>query len=97
MSVEAHKIVIRPVISEESQIQVAKANQYTFRVNPKANKAQIREAIESIFPNVRVVAVNTMNRPGKIKNVTGSRRTGRKPDWKKAIITLRPEDKIELI
>lgn len=97
MSVEAHKIVKAPVISEESQIQLAKSNQYTFRVSPKANKSQIREAIESIFPKVKVVSVNTMNCMGKQKQVTGTRRTGRRPDWKKAVVTLRPGDTIELI
>ncbi len=97
MSVEAHKIVKAPLISEESQIQLAKANQYTFRVAPKANKSQIREAIEAIFPKVKVVSVNTMNCMGKRKMVAGTRRTGSRPAWKKAIVTLRPGDTIELI
>jgi len=97
MSVQPHQIVKAPVISEESQIQLAKANQYTFRVALRANKSQIREAIEAIFPKVKVVSVNTMNCMGKRKQVTGTRRTGRRPDWKKAVVTLRPGDMIELI
>lgn len=97
MSVQAHMIIKSPLISEESQIQTAKANQYTFRVDPKANKCQIREAIEAIFPNVKVVSVNTMNCQGKRKQVSGSRRMGRTGSWKKAVVTLRQGDSIELI
>lgn len=97
MSVPAHQILIAPIITEESQIQSVKSNQYTFRVKPGANKHQIREAIESVFPGVRVVRVNTMNYEGKTRRQFGSRRVGRRPDWKKAVITLRDGDKIELI
>jgi large subunit ribosomal protein L23 len=96
MSMHPHFIVQRPIITEESQIQLGKGSQYTFRVNPRANKIQIREAIEALFPNVKVVRVNTMNYDGKLKR-QGNRAAGRKSGWKKAIITLRPGDKIELI
>jgi large subunit ribosomal protein L23 len=99
MSVDPHKIIERPIITEEAQIQIGKANQYTFRVNPKATKGQIRDAIEVIFKanNIRVVAVNTMNYQGKVRNRMASRQAGRRAHWKKAIVTLRPGDKIELI
>lgn len=97
MNLDPHHIVKRPVITEESQIQLGKGNQYTFRVNPKANKIQIREAIEALFPNIRVIRVNTMNYEGKIRRQFTQRGAGRKSDWKKAIVTLRPGDKIELI
>ena len=99
MRVDPHKIIERPIITEEAQIQTAKANQYTFRVNPKATKGQIRDAIEQIFQanGIKVVAVNTMNYQGKVRNRMASRRAGRRSSWKKAIVTLRAGDKIELI
>jgi large subunit ribosomal protein L23 len=96
MNLEPHHIIKSPVITEESQIQTRKGNQYTFRVNPKANKIQIREAIEAVFPSVHVVSVNTMNYSGKTKQQSG-RAGGSKADWKKAVVTLRAGDKIELI
>ena len=97
MTVEAYHIVKSPIITEESQIQGAKGPQYTFRVAASANKNQIREAIESIFPDVKVRRVNTMNCKGKLGQATGRGRPGRKSKWKKAIVTLRDGDSIELI
>lgn len=99
MNLLPHEIIVKPIVSEESQIQVAKANQYTFQVNPRANKRQIADAIEYIFKKdkIQVVRVNTMNYEGKAKRVMGRMRMGKKPDWKKAIVTLRDGDKIELI
>ena len=99
MNLQPHEIIVRPIMSEESQIQMTKANQYTFQVNPKANKRQIATAIEYIFKKdkIEVVRVNTMNYEGKPKRVQGRMRDGKKPDWKKAIVTLRVGDKIELI
>ncbi|MBI4557242.1 MAG: 50S ribosomal protein L23 [Candidatus Hydrogenedentes bacterium] len=89
-------IIQRPVVTEESTIQTETHNQYIFRVDPKANKAQIREAVERMF-HVKVLAVNTMNYEGK----WGTRRArgvrGRRPSWKKAIVTVRSGDKIELL
>ncbi len=99
MSFNAHQILQRPIVTEESQIQTAKSkgSQYTFRVNPKANKKQIKEAIEEQFPEVKVVSVNTMNYAGKTRRLGGTRREGRRSQWKKAVITLRPGDTIDLI
>ncbi|HNR32085.1 MAG TPA: 50S ribosomal protein L23 [Candidatus Hydrogenedentes bacterium] len=97
MSVEPHKIILRPIITEESQIQTRKANQYTFRVRSEANKQQIREAIETQFPEVRVVSINTMNYQGKLRRHMGSRHVGRRSQWKKAVVTLRRGDVIDLI
>jgi len=97
MSLSPYQIVKRPIITEEAQIQVAKGAQYTFQVLPDANKNQIRDAIEAIFPDVKVTRVNTMNYDGKLKRQMGSRKTGRRSKWKKAIITLRAGDSIELI
>lgn len=97
MTIPAYQILVAPILTEESQIQQRKANQYTFKVNPSANKKQIREAVEAIFPNIRVVHVNTINYQGKRSAMTGRRKPGHKPNWKKAIVTLRNGDEINLI
>ena len=97
MSLSPYQIVKRPIITEEAQIQTAKGPQYTFCVVPDANKNQIRDAVEAIFPDVKVTRVNTMNYDGKLKRQLGSRKTGRRSKWKKAIVTLRAGDSIDLI
>lgn len=92
MSSDPRDIILRPVISEKSYGMLDE-NKYTFVVDPKANKTQIKIAIERIF-DVKVVQVNTMNRQGKRK-----RRgfvTGKRPDVKRAIVTLAEGDEIEL-
>lgn len=97
----AADIILRPVISEKS-IDVstlgdrdAKAgNKYTFAVHRDANKIQIKQAIEKLFKKT-VVAVNTCNYAGKKKRERTAA-YGRKPHWKKAIVTLKQGDKIDL-
>ena len=92
-----HHVLIAPVLSEESTIQTESNNKYTFRVNPRANKQQIRDAIEQQWPDIQVVAVNTMNYRGKVSGRRTQGIAGRKSSWKKAIVTLRVGDTIELI
>lgn len=87
-------IVKRPIITEESTIQTRSNNKFAFRVDPKANKSQIRDAVEAMF-NVKVLAVNTMNYEGKLR-VRGKHR-GRRTSWKKAVVTLRQGDSIDLL
>ena len=85
-------VIIRPVISEKSYALLA-ANKYTFRVLDRANKTQIRKAIEEIF-GVRVLGVRTQwvkPKPKRRGFTSGKRRR-----WKKAIVTLHAEDSIEL-
>lgn len=94
MNREPHQIVKSPVLTEESTLQAENRNRYTFRVEPKANKQQISDAIERLF-NVRVVSVNTMNYRGKVRR--RGRHTGRRAAWKKAVVTLREGDSIDLI
>jgi large subunit ribosomal protein L23 len=87
-------VILRPVVSEKSY-GLLDENVYTFIVAPRANKTEIRQAVESIF-NVRVEKVNTLNRRGKR---TRNRRTntfGKRPDTKRAIVTLAEGDKIDL-
>jgi large subunit ribosomal protein L23 len=85
-------IVIRPVVSEKSYAGLER-NTYTFLVDPRANKTEIKEAIQQIW-NVRVLNVNTMNRVGKVKRTRLS--TGKRPDQKRAVVTLAEGDTIEI-
>ncbi|MDN5293888.1 MAG: large subunit ribosomal protein [Eubacteriales bacterium] len=85
-------IIIKPVITERS-MELLSQNKYTFYVDPRANKVEIKRAIEELF-NVKVEKVNTMNVKGKVKRM--GRFVGRRPDRKKAIVTLREGDKIEI-
>lgn len=96
MNLTPYYIIKKPIITEEAMIQRDAKNQYVFRVEPKANKRQIRDAVEKMF-NVHVVNVNTMNYEGKIGGRRGRLRPGRRASWKKAVVTLREGDKIELI
>jgi len=94
MKMDNYQILIRPLITEKGMAQVNDANQYPFEVHAKANKAEIRRAVEGIF-GVRVRQVRTMMRKGKPRRVRY--RTGHTRHWKKAIITLVPGDSIEFI
>ncbi len=86
-------IIIEPVVSEKSYDLIEKANTYTFVVDPRSNKTEIRQAIQSIF-DVQVVRVATQNRQGKVKR-TGYA-LGRRKNIKRALVTLAKDDKIEL-
>jgi len=85
-------VLLRPVISEKSY-RLSDDNKYTFVVAPHANRTQIRQAVEAVF-GVRVTSVNTLNRPGK------RRRTrfgwGKRPDTKRAIVSLAEGDRIDV-
>ncbi|MGI5922204.1 MAG: 50S ribosomal protein L23 [Syntrophomonadaceae bacterium] len=85
-------IIIKPVVTEKSMDLLAD-NKYTFIVDRKANKTEIKNAIENIF-SVKVDNVHTINAKGKPKRM--GRFEGRKPDRKKAIVTLKPGQKIRL-
>ncbi len=88
----ARSVIIRPVISEKTYALLA-ANKYTFRVHDNATKTQVRQAIEEIF-EVRVRGVRTSNVKAKPKR--RGIHTGKRRSWKKAIVTLHPDDSIEL-
>jgi len=87
-------VIIRPVVSEKSY-GLLDAGVYTFVVHPEANKIEVRQAVEAIF-NVRVIKVNTLNRPGKRKRNRRSFTYGKKPDTKRAVVTLAAGDRIDL-
>lgn len=89
---EARDILIRPIATEKSTA-LMEQGKYTFRVPLAATKIQIRQAVEQIF-KVKVQAVNTMRYEGKLKRM--GRTQGRRSDWKKAVVTLKPGEAIEL-
>jgi large subunit ribosomal protein L23 len=91
---DAMSVLIRPVVSEKSYALMDRSV-YTFIVDPRATKIDVRLAVEQAF-GVRVTAVNTLNRKGKS---TRNRRTnvpGKRADTKRAIVTLHPDDSIDL-
>lgn len=86
-----YKIVRKPLLTEKSVV-LKEDNKFCFRVAYNTNKVEIRKAIEELF-NVKVKDVNTMIIHGKVKRM--GRNSGRRPSWKKAIVTLQPGQKIE--
>ena len=82
-------IIIRPIITEQSMLEMEE-NKYTFEVAKTSNKSEIKKAIESIF-SVKVAKVNTMNMTGKVKRQ--GMNIGKRPNWKKAIVTLTDDSK----
>lgn len=88
---ELRELVKRPLITERTT-KLMEDNKYCFLVDPKANKTQIKQAIEEIF-KVKVKSVNTFNRLGKIKRM--GRHEGRRPSWKRAVVTLEAGSRIE--
>ncbi len=88
-----YEILRRPVLTEKTDILGEQHNQYVFEVAKRANKAQIRDAVESIF-EVHVVGVRTMMMPGKPRR--WGRHVTRTPSWKKAVVTLASGDRIDV-
>ena len=89
---DAYNIIKRPLITEKSTIQKEMDNQLAFEVDRRANKIEIKKAVERIF-KVQVETVRTMNYQGKKKRL--GRTMGRRRHWKKAVVTLKPGQKIE--
>ena len=85
-------VILKPVVSEKSYA-LLDANTYTFIVHPDANKTEIKEAVQAIF-SVRVANVNTLHRKGKRKRTRGV--LGVRKSTKRALVTLHPDDKIEI-
>jgi len=85
-------VILRPIVSEKSYAGL-EVGSYTFLVDPRANKTEIKEAIQAIW-DVRVTSVNTLNRPGKVKRRGYTK--GKRPDQKRAIVTLAEGDSIEI-
>ena len=87
-----YDVIKRPLITEKTSIQKETANQLTFEVDRKANRVEIKRAVENIF-NVNVAGVRTMQVKGKVKR--RGRTLGKRRDWKKAIVTLMPGERID--
>jgi large subunit ribosomal protein L23 len=89
---ETYQIVRRPLITEKSTQQKETNRQYAFEVQRGANKIEIQSAVERLF-KVKVLQVRTCNVLGKVKRL--GRKYGKRPDWKKAIVTLKEGDRID--
>jgi large subunit ribosomal protein L23 len=88
-------VILRPLVTEKSTA-LSGANKYIFEVDTRANKPQIKEAVEKAF-DVKVTGVNVIVMKGKRHGGRrNNRRMSQSPDWKKAVVTLAPDDHIEL-
>lgn len=87
-----YQVILRPLVTEKGTHQSTRYNAYTFEVNPLASKDQIKAAVQELF-HVRVEAVRTQTRKGKVTRFKF--KEGKQADWKKAIVTLNEEDRIE--
>ena len=93
MSNELYGVLKRPIVTEKTNGLRDSTSQYVFEVNPDSNKVEIRRAVEEIF-GVRVTDVRTVNVRGKVKRFR--RHLGKRPNWKKAIVTLSGDDVIDV-
>ena len=91
---DARQVIIEPIVSEKSYA-LLEEGVYTFRVHPTASKPEIRDAVETIF-GVSVTKVNTLNRKGKRRRNRRTGTFGKRPDTKRALVTLAEGDSIEL-
>jgi len=86
MSLGKYDILVKPLITEKSNIEREDRNKVTFKVHPRANKIEIKRFVEELL-GVKVAKVATMNFSGKVKRL--GRNEGKRPDWKKAVVTLK--------
>lgn len=91
---EPGRIVLGAIVTEKAERLRSEQVTYTFRVAREANKIEIGQAVEKLF-KVHVVGVRVMNQPGKLRRM--GRFAGRRPDWKKAMVTLKQGDSIEAL
>ena len=95
-------IILNPILTEKSSTMMESLNKYVFRVSINANKIQIKSELEKRF-NITITKVTTMNFKGKVKNTTMRsgghvlRSSGKRAGWKKAIVTLKEGDRINLV
>jgi large subunit ribosomal protein L23 len=87
-----HQIILRPLVTEKGMHKANRCNAYAFEVNQQAGKDEIRHAVEELF-DVKVVAIRTQNRKGKPRKTRF--RAGKTKNWKKAIVTLDSEHRID--
>jgi large subunit ribosomal protein L23 len=89
---DPHQVILRPLVTEKGMHKAERINQYAFEVNPRADKEAIRQAVEGLF-DVKVVKVRTSNRKGKPRRYRF--RYGMTRNWKKALVTLHSEHRID--
>ncbi len=92
----SYEVLRRPLNTEKSNYLKDTYRKYAFEVDPRANKVQIKEAVEKAFPNVSVVNVNVMKMPRKSRRNLRVRRTRFTSIWKKAIVTIPADQRIDL-
>ena len=92
---DIYQIIQKVLLTEKGTRLSEEQNQYVFRVDPRANKAEIKQAVEEFF-KVKVVSVNTMNRQGKKKRERTAS-SGRTAAWKRAVVTLAEDSKIDFV
>ncbi len=92
IQLEPHQILLRPLVTEKGVHRATRHNQYAFEVHRDATKSDVKRAVEDLF-DVKVAKVRTQNRKGKIRRYRY--RYGRTSDWKRAIVQLDPEHRID--
>jgi large subunit ribosomal protein L23 len=92
LQLEPHQVLLRPLVTEKGVHRATRNNQYAFEVHRQATKIDVRKAVEQLF-DVKVVKVRTQNRRGKQRRFRF--RMGRTCDWKKAIVELSPDHRID--
>ena len=93
MKIDMHAVLVQPLLTEKVTALREKTNTVGFIVHPDANRVQIKQAVESLL-KVKVAKVNVMNVNGKIKRL--GRFSGKRSDWKKAFVTLKQGEKLEM-
>ena len=89
---DSTRVILSLVVTEKAERLKAEQSRYTFKVAPTANKIEVRDAVERLF-KVHVREVRVMNYMGKMRRM--GRFSGRRPDWKKAVVTLKQGERIE--
>ncbi len=92
LTLESHQIIVKPLVTEKGMHRATRCNAYAFEVNPMATKPDVRRAVEELF-DVKVLKVHTQYRKGKPRRT--KMRVGQTKGWKKAIVTLDPEHRID--
>jgi large subunit ribosomal protein L23 len=92
---DVYQVIEKVMLTEKGSRLSEEANQYLFRVNPNANKMEIKNAVEKLF-SVKVISVNTMNRQGKKKRARTAQ-AGKTADWKRAVVTLAEGNSIDVL
>ena len=92
LKLENHQVLLKPLVTEKGMHRSERYNQYSFEINVLATKEDVRRAVEELF-DVRVAKVRTQNRVGKSRRFRFRR--GKTRSWKKAVVTLRDEHRID--